>query len=77
MIGSYQEAASQEVMLLVPDGVYEAYELTLIRHQGAMSWRHRPTEEHEWVLAQQQQHIKIIGRSVALDDEGLREVGEN
>ena len=76
MIGCYQEAASQEVTPPVPDGMYEPYELTLIRHQGAMSWRHRPTKEHERVLAQQQ-HIKVIGRSVALDDEGLREVGEN
>jgi len=77
MIGSYQEAASQEVMPPVPDGVYEAYELTLIRHQGAMSWRHHSTEECEWVLALQQHGAEAIERSVTLNDEVLSEVVED
>ena len=54
--------------------MYQADEIPLIRGEGAVSGRHRTTEEGDRMTILNQHRPETVGCGITLDDEGLGEV---
>ena len=79
MVSTYQEAAAPKIRPPVADGQHQSNQLLLICRQGLMSRGSGATEEGDGVLVLEENGLEAVCRSVALNDEWLREVrqGQN
>jgi hypothetical protein len=63
------ETPAPKIRPPMPNGVHQAYELALVRREGAMTWCHRPAEVGDGVLVLDQHCPEAVSRRIAFDDE--------
>jgi hypothetical protein len=74
VIGLDDKSPPLEVWPPMPHGEHQVDELTLVRRERPMPWRHWSAEEGDRVALLDKHSPKPVGGCVALDDERLGEV---
>jgi hypothetical protein len=74
VIGSYDERSRPKVGPLVPHGLDETDELTLVRRELEVMWRNGVGEECQWACTLVKHHAEVGARHITVNNEGLGEV---